>query len=220
MKHKKIVLAAAALFVCACAILFFFVKRERDSRARQRAERAEIFLIYQPYGLEYDAKTDRLYYRGELVRYFEDKADDAHDTQWPNRDGEVDVHALRDGDGALTGIAPFEEQAYADRTPQLRDALCELQITENIDGYTAETEEMVKDRLEAVYADYAPYGLAYDRQSDRLYYEGKLVGYFEDAEEKHFFGPFEDSGLEVRAARDSQGTLTGLDARGEGELKK
>lgn len=216
MKHKKMLLTVMALFlICGCTALCVFVRGARDGQARQRAEHAELFMVYQPYGLAYDAKTDRLYYQGELVRYFEDRVDEDHLTLWPNRDGALDVHALRNGDGTLTGIAPFDEQAYADRTPELQDALYELQITENIDGYTDETEEMVKDRIEAVYAAYETYGLTYDRQSDRLYYKGKLVGYFEDAEKKYFFGPYEDSGIEVRAVRDSQGTLTGLDVQEE-----
>ena len=63
------------------------------------------------------------------------------------------------------------------------------------------------------YAIYRQYGLTYDRESDRLYYEGELVNYFEDEALKHFFGPFDDSPMDIQAVRDSQGTLTGLDIR-------
>lgn len=186
-------------------------------KQRQREEKAQLFAVYQPYGLTYDAKADRLLYQGQQVRYFEDFIAPDSFTEWPQRDGAVDVYAVRDETGALVGVVAFDQQAFTERTSSLQDAVCELQITESIDGYTGAVEAQVKDSIAAAYAVYEPYGLTYDPERDRLYYGGELVGYFEDADLHHTFGPFDDSALVLRARRDQQGRLTGLDVDGQNE---
>ena len=93
----------------------------------------------------------------------------------------------------------------------MKDAAGELEISISIDGYTDDVEEMVKERIEDAYEVYGQYGLTYDTDSDRLYYHGEPVGYFEDTSLKHYFGPFEDSMVKIYAVRDKQGNLTGLD---------
>lgn len=47
----------------------------------------------------------------------------------------------------------------------------------------------------------------------RLYLDGELVGYFEDKELNHYFGPYEDSTIKIYAMRDKNGDLSGLDVR-------
>lgn len=60
----------------------------------------EIFAVYAPYGLTYDAAKDELWYNGELVRWFEDYYPLADGEQagidFLNENGVVDVHGVRD----------------------------------------------------------------------------------------------------------------------------
>lgn len=184
---------------------------------RKREEIADIFETYEPYGLVYDKEKDRLYYSGELVRYFEDIVNEDYYLKWPNRDGKVDIYAKRNASGALISVNSFRRQEFSDRTPSLESAICELEICDletanaiSCDGYTAEVEETVKERIAEEYEVYQQYGLTYNQERDRLYYGGELVGYFEDKQIGHYFGPFDDSSLKIYAVRDRDGHLSGL----------
>lgn len=198
------------LLVLAVAACAWFLKATRDTQ-RQKKEYAEILEVYAPFGLLYNEKENRLYYEGELVRYFEDIISTEHYLKWPNPNGAVDVYAERNASGELTGIKLFNQQEFLDRTTSLKTAGHDLEITINIDGYTSDVEEMVKERISEEYEIYRQYGLTYDIDSDRLYYDGELVGYFEDKEIKHYFGPFDDSEIQIYAIRDDNGDLSGLD---------
>ncbi|MDO5602842.1 MAG: hypothetical protein Q4G07_08740, partial [Oscillospiraceae bacterium] len=111
-------------------------------------------------------------------------------------------------------VKAFTQEEFSDRTPSMKTAGNELII--NIDGgiSNGDIEEMVKRQIAEAYEVYQPYGLTYDKESDRLYYNGELVGYFEDKQIKHFFGPFQDSSITIYAIRDENGALTGLDVEG------
>lgn len=211
-KKKKVwfALIGVSLIILIAAGFLWSKRAESAKEAQKRQEIALVFEVYRQYGVTYDKKTNRLYYQNELVRYFEDVVSEDRYTIWPNRDGTVDVYAVREDSGRLVGVAAFDRQAFLDRTASLQSAVCELQVTESIDGYTSGIEERVKDRMEDAYAVYRPYGLTYDREQDRLYYEGELVGYFEDAAAGRTFGPYDDSGTELYAVRDGDGNLTGL----------
>lgn len=199
------------LAVVACT---WFLKAEQDTQI-QRQEYAEIFRDYAPFGLLYSEKENRLYYEDELVRYFEDIVNTEHYLKWPNQTGTVDVYAERNTSGELVGVRPFTQQEFLDRPLSSDPAEHDLEITINVDGYTSNMEEMVKERISEAYEIYRQYGLTYDMDSDRLYYDGALVGYFEDKELSHYFGPYEDSTIRIYAIRDSNGDLSGLDVIGK-----
>jgi len=84
-----------------------------------RASSVQTFSVYEQYGLTYKKETDRLFYNGELVRYFEDN-------QAPNgtfrgtvklgADGNIDVHAVRNSAGKLTGVEPYNQADFNART--------------------------------------------------------------------------------------------------------
>lgn len=222
VRKKRIVFAAVAVCLLLTAVIVYIITaRAAADRQKQRREIAGIFEEYQKYGLIYNEKENRLYYNDDPVRYFEDIVDDDHYMKWPGKDGAVDVYAVRDASGELDGVKPFGQQEFKDRTPELQNEIYELQITVSetvsIDGYTDEVEEQVKDRIEDAYLIYSEYGLTYDRESDHLYYKGELVGYFEDKELNHSFGPYEDSHIKIYAVRDNRGKLTGLDVNGSEE---
>lgn len=75
----------------------------------------EIYAIYAPYGLTYDASQDALYYEGTLVRHFVDIFSSSGEPweggnfqgslrTWTTLSGTVDVNAIRDAQGELTGL--------------------------------------------------------------------------------------------------------------------
>lgn len=182
-----------------------------QTKQREREEIAQLFQAYQPYGLVYNEEKNRLYYNGELVRYFEDIISAEHYIKWPNRNGEVDVYAERNDSGEISGVNSFTHEEFTERTSSMKESTYGLEVMINKGGYTDNVEEMVKERIAEEYEIYKQYGLIYDIKSDRLYYNGELVGYFEDKPIGHFFGPFEDSTIKVYTVRDNQGNITGLD---------
>ena len=212
-KKARFALVGVLLLILIAAGFWLNAKAEAAKETQKREEIASAFAVYQQFGLFYDMEADRLYYHNELVRYFEDVVSENRYKKWPNRDGTVDVHAVRGSSGELVGMEPFGEQAFLDRTAYLQTAVCELQITESIDGYTSGIEEQVKDSIQDAYAIYLQYGLTYGREQDRLYYEGELVGYFEDKSMGYSFGPYDDSAITIYAVRDDKGNLTGLDVK-------
>lgn len=215
MDKKKIgITVLGIVFLLLAVIGCTWILKSAQAEQRERKEIAQIFRPYQSYGLIYNEQENRLYYNGELVRYFEDIVSANYYLKWPSQNGTVDVYAERNASGELTGVNPFSQQEFSDRTPSLKTAICELEISNTIDGYTGDVEKMVKERIAEAYEVYRQYGLTYDRESDRLYYNGELVGYFEDKQINHFFGPFEDSPIKIAAVRDENGILSGLDVDG------
>jgi hypothetical protein len=90
-----------------------------------RASSVQTFYVYEQYGLTYKKETDRLYYNGELVRYFEDnQATDGtfRGTVKPGVDGNIDVHAVRNSAGKLTGVEPYNQADFNARTLKIRNA--------------------------------------------------------------------------------------------------
>ena len=84
----------------------------------------QTFSVYEQYGLTYKKETDRLYYNGELVRYFEDnQATDGkfRGTVKPGVDGNIDVHAVRNSAGKLTGVEPYNQADFNARTLKIRN---------------------------------------------------------------------------------------------------
>lgn len=220
LRIKKAPLIAAAgvgLVILAIITANWYINSIQQEH-RKREEIVDIFETYEPYGLVYDKEKDRLYYNGELVRYFEDIVNADHYLKWPNLDGKVDVYTKRNASGALVSVNTFRQQEFSDRTPSLESAIYELEIcdletanTISCDGYTAEVEETVKERIAEEYEVYQQYGLTYNQERDRLYYGGELVGYFQDKQIGHYFGPFDDSSLKIYAVRDRDHNLSGLD---------
>ena len=91
--------------------------------------KAEIYAVYEQYGLIYSKGTDQLFYNGELVRYFEDYypvvegASAGKDYFYEN--GTIDVHGVRDlsqltrnsdgsvdPSGKLIGVEPYSQADF------------------------------------------------------------------------------------------------------------
>jgi len=73
-----------------------------------------------------------------------------------------------------------------------------------------------------MFREYIPFGLTYDRNADRLIFEGKLVRYFEDIvnEWRYRKWPSLEGDVDVFAVRDENGILIGVQAFTQQEFDK
>jgi len=223
----RAVAACAALVVAAGAFASCAGSQNGMSRSERRdAER--IFMAYRPFGLVHDSRSNRLYFHGEPVRFFEDIVSENHRMRWPFRDGSVDVRAVRDAGGELVGVEAFSRQEFDDRTPALAGAIFELQIsrsirpaatrrTDTLRTGTRREDNPALDRritraLARTYAVYRPFGLAFDSDSGWFYFHGESIDFFEDPAQGRRSGTYRAGGLNVAAVRDGRGRLVGVEA--------
>ncbi len=209
---------------------------------------ARDFEIYKSFGLTHNLEYNRLYFNGELVRYFEDIESKTSYKQWAMPDGSVDVYAVRDSAGTLTGIAKYSQSEFIKRTGIINNYVHAYthSITKSINNSTSDgkLESQLDDEffgesygeyyeriygakysqytpiLAKAYEVYEPYGLIYNSDENRLYYEGELVKYFEDFSDSgigtsnnRYFGPYQDGDISVFVQRDANGILTSLEVR-------
>lgn len=76
----------------------------------------------------------------------------------------------------------------------------------------AKAEENRRNKIVEQYSMYEVYGMTYDKEKDRFFYNGKIVRYFKDQESAEntnsfFFG---DGVVDVEPIRNASGILTGL----------
>ncbi|MDD2958537.1 MAG: hypothetical protein PHR92_08415 [Lachnospiraceae bacterium] len=162
----------------------------------ERPSEAADFAAYEAYGLTYQVSTDKLYYKGELVRYFEDlyplseNRDEMAGITYFDKTGTVDVHANRDfadiqleadgsydPSGKLQGVSAYSQAEF-----NARD-LSQLSAPETAVAQSG--EPLTQEELMEEYAPFEKYGLTYDVQTDRLYYKGELVRKFVDVMESN-----------------------------------
>lgn len=161
-------------------------KQNRESTVKKYA-------VYEKFGLTYDQKTDRFYYGGQRVRYFSDKLDaDNHYNSFVRADGVIDIKAVRNADGELTGIIPSNQEEYDKRTESIKKA----QTTNKTSGSTG-TEEaggISNNGLTSAFSTgdpndtddslnaYLNYGVSYDAANKQWLYGSKPIHYLSDGE--------------------------------------
>lgn len=116
---------------------------------------------------------------------------------------------------STTSSTPFEE-AKDSGTPISSDEASSVQAYENDEVLSSEeqakAEEIRRNEIAEQYSVYEPYGMTYDKEKDRFFYDGQVVRYFKDqvnAENANSFF-FEDGVVDVEPIKDANGTLTGL----------
>lgn len=85
----------------------------------------------------------------------------------------------------------------------------------------AKAEEIRRNEIAEQYSVYEPYGMTYDKEKDRFFYDGQVVRYFKDqvnAENANSFF-FEDGVVDVEPIKDANGTLTGLKQSSDADFK-
>lgn len=219
----------------------------------------EAFSVYAPFGLSCDSVGEALYYRGRRVRIFEDvvqgdalqeEAGLCYELEYVDSEGAVDVRTVRDEAGTLLRLeqpseAEFQSRDLKDWTePEIGVTAAEgnvwtayaaVEADEDAvaaKGMTAETScaEWTQADKQAFFAEYAPFGLTYDPQTDALTYMGRAVRNFLDVRSSNgaslsggsFRGSItqickEDGEVDVETIRDydrpnasGEGALTGI----------
>ena len=179
-----------------------------DANAGCRGVSTSDLSAYAPYGL--GALDDGLFYRGVRVRAFDDRAAGilALDTQ-----GNVDVCAVRDENGALTGLRAATREEFDQNTmeePRIRAYWFGMEefAAEN---YIAPPEVWPLPETEALRADiaaYAPYGLS--DNGGMVAFMDATVRSFVDEEAGYDVLCNPNGVVDVSAVRDENGALTGL----------
>ena len=186
-----------------------------DANAQYRGVSTSDLSAYAPYGL--GALDDGLFYRGVRVRAFDDRAAGilALDAQ-----GNVDVSAVRDENGALTGLRAATQEEFDQNTmeePRIRAHWFGME--ESAAGsYIAPPEVWPLPETEALRADiatYAPYGL--HDEGGMVAFMGATVRSFVDEAAGYDVLCDPTGKVDVSAVRDENGALTGLRAAGDGE---
>ena len=116
---------------------------------------------------------------------------------------------------STTSSTPFEE-AKDSGTPISSDEASSVQAYENDEVLSSEEQAKAEQErwaeIAEKYSIYEPYGMTYDTEKDRFFYNGQVVRYFKDqinSNETNGFS-YDDGVIDVEPIRDEDGTLTGL----------
>jgi len=184
------------------------------------------FAIYKEYGLTYNVEVNRLYYNGELVRYFEDYIITAGETQSvvsSEKDGNIDLYAVRNSDGELIGVEPFDQADF-----DLRTAI----LSGNLDGtMVAQNGQIDPNYVDTSLNEYLDYGISYDATNQVWIFENKQVHFLVDGNYQHFFNNFlvniitdsestMNSGVALKVVRNSNNEIETLITMGTDEVKE
>lgn len=153
----------------------------------------ELFKIYEPFGITYDAAKNELRYHGKLVRCFEDyyPLDDsgniATGTDFFQENGVTDVYAIRDldhiernGDGSydpsgtLTGLGEASKEEFAARD------IGAIKNPQAVEAAATSEDALSAEEMMELAAEYIPFGVTYDLATDRWFFHGEQVRRFED----------------------------------------
>ncbi len=96
------------------------------------------------------------------------------------------------------------------------DVVFEADAYESCEEISAErrtkAEEKRRSEIAEQYSIYEPYGMSYNQENDRFFYNGQIVRYFKDEisteNTNSFF--FEDGVVDIEPIRDASGALTGV----------
>lgn len=183
---------------------------------------AAVWARYKPYGITWDERERALYCQGQRVRVFEDTYPlDASgcSAEVENYDpkGVVDVMVKRDltrsiqhadgskePGGVIVGVEILSGEAFENRDLSAFTAPSPaIEAT-----YTGEST-FDPQEMQTMMACYEPFGLKYDAENDRLWYQGKLV--------KEFWDVRKTNGQSLNGGK-FQGTLTNM-VFNEGEVR-
>jgi len=125
---KKSTLAGVLTLVLTVAVFCGATLTGAYAQSENKAntiDTATKYSLYEPYGLTYNTETDKLYYDGQIVRYFVDEFSNGHGYNAYydyDPDGTIDLYAVRENDGEngiLTGIEIYSQKDFSLRTTQI-----------------------------------------------------------------------------------------------------
>ncbi len=157
----------------------------------------ETFQEYEAHGMRFDAKEERFYFDGKLVRCFWNPPDKEKNrgTGFENMDGEIDLIAVRDDAYRLTGIEAKPKKEFERETSYLEDI----------------------ERLEALGFEDNPItgNCAYQGKTvNHIYIMGAVTTEYEDGTTTWSYGfgskEIAEDGLYLEVKRDEQGKILEL----------
>ena len=228
VKKRSVVALLTALLITAVSLAAFAAAPASETTSQA------VGAAYEAFGLR--REEDGLAYCSVSVRLF---ADDAAGIEFLDPRGNIDVYAVRDGSGSLTGLRVSTAEEFAEATNALEAELREIYASaeEANAAYLAEWEwyasadpawpdvqtddEVWVDDPNTAYGDiniaengYADFGMT--THQGLLLYNGEYVRYLDDA------GGgvrYENDGgaVDLYAERDANGALTGFREASEEE---
>lgn len=193
-------------------------KEQAQAEQTRRADTAQQYSLYAPYGMTYDTQKDRFFYNGQIVRYFKDTVSPEATNGFFYADGTVDVEPVRDADGTLTGLKAAPQADFDARTKRQAELEAELQRA----GATAESGSFEQgdpnyreDSLDA----YADFGVSYDSMTRHWTYRGEEVYILYDAGHTTFCDKSAPDGVCLRVARGADGGIESLTPAERAELE-
>ncbi len=166
--------------------------------------------VYEAYGLSYDAKTGCHTYNGSIVRFFNDPAAGASFTNFFT--GTVDIEAERDADNNLIGIEECSQEVYDSHTRKHgRFQGMSIGTEPN-----AAMETGIGKSNGETSKDYAEYGVSYNSQDGRWYYDGDEIRILVDSE-KAFVYYTDEKGVCLAVNRDGNHNITEVETISESD---
>ena len=196
-------------------------ERLEQGKAEQerRAEIAEKYSIYEPYGMTYDTEKDRFFYNGQVVRYFKDQINSNETNGFSYDDGVIDVEPIRDEDGTLTGLKQSSDADFNARTKEQEALKAELEkagITAGSGSFEQGDPNYRDDSLDA----YTEFGVSYDKTSNHWMYDEKPIYILYDKERYTFCDKGVSDGVSLNVVRDKAGNIEKLVSVDKGELEQ
>ena len=154
-------------------------RKEQEAKWQEHIRKtAQVFKIYEEFGMSYDRKQNRFFYNGKMVRHFNDTIGESSHA-FHHDEGVIDVIPLRDEQGKLTGLREATDEEFEERSQRLK----ELRDQFPEDSGEASCMELgdPDENFWKEYAVYEPFGLTCEK--DGLYFEGEKVQYFLDGVE-------------------------------------
>lgn len=194
---------------------------EEQAKAEQerRAEIAEKYSIYAPYGMTYDTEKDRFFYNGQVVRYFKDQINSNETNGFSYDDGVIDVEPIRDESGTLTGLKQSSDADFNAHTKEQEALKTELEkagFTGGSGSFEQGDPNYRDDSLDA----YAEFGVSYDKTSNHWMYGEKPIYILYDKEHYTFCDKGVSDGVSLNVVRDKDGNIEKLVSVDKKELEQ
>lgn len=185
----------------------------------RRAEIAEQYSIYSPYGMTYDTEKDRFLYNDQVVRYFKDQINSDETNAFFFDDGVVDVEPIRDANGNLTGLKQSSDADFNARTKEQEKLKAEFEkagITTESGSFEQGDPNYRDDSLDA----YTDFGVSYDKTSNHWVYAEKPIYILYDKDHYTFCDRGVNDGVSLNVVRDKDGNIEKLVSVDKGELEQ
>lgn len=169
--------------------------------------------------MTYDKENDRFSYNGQIVRCFKDQLSSEDTRSFFFDGGVIDVEAIRDVNGTLTGLKQSSDADFKARTEKQEEIKAEFDaagITGNSGSFEMGDPNYRDDSLDA----YTAFGVSYDKTSDNWMYEGKVIHIFYDAGHNTYCDNGASNGINLKVIRDKNGNIKKLAETEAQELER